>query len=169
MSTDSANSRHERYFRRNRRLRSEQCSRASADRSRDGRARAIQKEGWMTQSPLVLIVDDAADNREIYAEYLRFRGYRTIEAATGSDAISTMREHCPEVVLLDLKLPDIDGMEVSRRLRATREGSGAKIIALSACVFPDDVAGALESGCHAFLQKPCLPDVVVSEIERLLQ
>ena len=116
----------------------------------------------------MLIVDDAADNREVYAEYLRFRGYRTLEAATGSDAISSVRRHSPAVVLLDLRLPDIDGMEVTRRLRATCEGSGAKIIALSACVFPDDVAGALESGCHAFLQKPCLPDIVVNEIERLL-
>ena len=123
----------------------------------------------MSPSPLVLIVDDVADNREIYAQYLRFRGYRTLEAATGSDAISTVRQHRPAIVLLDLKLPDIDGMEVSRQLRATGEGSGAKIIALSACVFPDDVAGALESGCHAFLQKPCLPETVVSEIERLLQ
>jgi two-component system, cell cycle response regulator DivK len=122
----------------------------------------------MTPSPLVLIVDDATDNREIYAEYLRFRGYRTLEAATGSDAISSVRRHRPEVVLLDLRLPDIDGTEVSRQLRATCGESGAKIIALSACVFPDDIAAALESGCHAFLQKPCLPDVVVSEIERLL-
>jgi two-component system cell cycle response regulator DivK len=123
----------------------------------------------MSPSPLVLIVDDVADNREVYAEYLRFRGYRTLEAATGSDAISTVRRHRPAVVLLDLRLPDINGIEVSRQLRATCEGSGAKIIALSACVFPDDVAGALESGCHAFLQKPCLPDAVVSEIERLLR
>jgi two-component system cell cycle response regulator DivK len=123
----------------------------------------------MSPSPLVLIVDDVADNREVYAEYLRFRGYRTLEAATGFDAISTVRRHRPAVVLLDLRLPDINGIEVSRQLRATCEGSGAKIIALSACVFPDDVAGALESGCHAFLKKPCLPDAVVSEIERLLR
>ena len=62
----------------------------------------------------MLIVDDAPDNREAYAEYLRFRGFRTLEAATGADAIEQAREHRPDVILLDLRLPDIDGLEVSR-------------------------------------------------------
>ena len=123
----------------------------------------------MSRSPLVLIVDDALDNREAYAEYLRFRGFRTLEAATGSDAIAQARIYRPDVILLDLRLPDIDGLEVSRYVRGSSDLCQSKIIAVSAAVFPADIAGALESGCDAFLQKPCLPDTLVAEIERLLK
>jgi CheY-like chemotaxis protein len=122
----------------------------------------------MAGAPLVLIVDDAPDNREAYAEYLRFRGFRTLEAANGADAIACVTATPPDVILLDLRLPDIDGLEVSRYVRSSDALRQAKVIAVSACVYPSDVADALASGCHAFLQKPCLPDVLVSEIERLL-
>ena len=123
----------------------------------------------MTGAPLVLIVDDAPDNREAYAEYLRFRGFRTLEAATGTEAIAAAEASCPDVILLDLRLPDIDGLEVSRYVRSCEALRDAKVIAVSACVYPSDVADALASGCHAFLQKPCLPDALVAEIEKLLQ
>ena len=123
----------------------------------------------MSEAPLVLIVDDAPDNREAYAEYLRFRGFRTVEAATGTEAIEMARAHVPDVILLDLRLPDIDGLEVSKYVRASERLHHSKIIAVSAAVFPSDVADALNSGCDLFLQKPCLPDALVAEIERLLE
>ncbi len=123
----------------------------------------------MTAAALVLIVDDAPDNREAYVEYLRFRGFRTLEAGTGGEAIALARSHHPDVILLDMRLPDIDGLEVSRILRADPGLQQAKIIAVSAAVFPADVAAALASGCHVFLQKPCLPEALVTEIERLLE
>jgi DNA-binding response OmpR family regulator len=65
-----------------------------------------------------------------------------------------------------MRLPDLAGIEVSRQIRSG--GSRPRIIALSACVYPSDVSAALESGCDAFLGKPCLPDDVVTEIRRLL-
>lgn len=121
----------------------------------------------MDQSPLVLIVDDARDNREAYAEYLQFRGFRVLEAATGQSALDEADRHDPDVVLLDMVLPDIAGTEVTRRLRSAGFGRPT-IIALSACVSERDVALALESGCDSFLAKPCVPDAVVTEIWRLL-
>ena len=123
----------------------------------------------MPRAPLVLIVDDALDNREAYAEYLRFRGFRTLEAATGAEGIEQARAHRPDVILLDLRLPDIDGLEVSRYVRGSGDLQQSKIIAVSAAVFPADIAGAMESGCDAFVQKPCLPDALVAEIERVLE
>ena len=123
----------------------------------------------MAPAALVLIVDDAPDNREAYAEYLRFRGFRTLEAGTGAAAIALARSEQPDVILLDMRLPDIDGLDVSRLVRADPMLRQSKIIAVSAAVFPADVAAALASGCHVFLQKPCLPDALVAEIERLLE
>ena len=70
--------------------------------------------------------------------------------------------------MLDLRLPDIDGLEVSQRIRAARSLALTRIIAVSARVMPSDVASALAAGCDAFLQKPCLPDDLVREMERLL-
>jgi hypothetical protein len=122
----------------------------------------------MSRVPLVLIVDDARDNREAYAEYLRFRGFQTLEAATGSEALQQALAQRPDVILLDLRLPDIDGLEVSKYVRATPDLRHSKIIAVSAAVYPADMAAALASGCDAFLQKPCPPDLLVAEIARLL-
>jgi len=121
----------------------------------------------MKRTPLVLIVDDAKDNREGYAQYLEFRGFRTAEAATGEEALEMVPRLRPDIVLLDLRLPGVAGFEVTRRLRASRFGS-TPIIALSACTFEADIAAAKESGCDSFLGKPCLPETVVEEINRLL-
>jgi len=122
----------------------------------------------MSQAPLVLIVDDSVDNREAYAEYLRFKGFRTLEAATGQEALALTRAQHPDLIVLDLRLPDLDGLEVSRRIRASSDLAFTRIIAVSARVLPSDIASALASGCDAFLQKPCLPDDLVREMERQL-
>jgi two-component system, cell cycle response regulator DivK len=121
----------------------------------------------MAQSPLVLIVDDARDNREAYAEYLQHRGFRVAEANTGTHALEQAYRCNPDVIVLDLRLPDLAGFDVSRQLRATGF-TKTVIIALSACVSAQDIASALESGCDAFLAKPCLPETVIAEIWRLV-
>lgn len=122
----------------------------------------------MERSPVVLIVDDATDNREGYAQYLQFCGYETVEAATGEEALAIARRVKPDAILLDVRLPTIDGLEVARILRA--EGfQNTPILAMSACVFEPDVKAALESGCDAFLAKPCLPETVVDELKRLIK
>jgi two-component system, cell cycle response regulator DivK len=122
----------------------------------------------MKRSPVVLIVDDATDNREGYAQYLQFCGFETAEAATGEEALSLARRMKPDAILLDVRLPSLDGLEVTRILRA--EGfENMPILAMSACVFELDVKAALESGCDAFLPKPCLPEVVADELKRLLK
>ena len=109
----------------------------------------------MHRPPRVLIVDDDRDNREAYAEYLRFRGIEIDEADTGAKAVEQALRLNPDLVLLDMRLPDINGAEVSRRLHT--HANRPRIIALSACVFSEDVEAALASGCDHFLAKPCLP------------
>ncbi len=121
----------------------------------------------MKRSAVVLIVDDATDNREGYAQYLQFCGFRTVEAATGEEALNVARRVKPDAILLDVRLPALDGLEVTRILRG--EGFTTPILAMSACVFEPDVKAALDSGCDAFLAKPCLPETVVAELKRLLE
>jgi two-component system, cell cycle response regulator DivK len=121
----------------------------------------------MKRSAVVLIVDDATDNREGYAQYLQFCGFRTVEAATGEEALKVARRVKPDAILLDVRLPALDGLEVTRILRG--EGYKTPILAMSACVFEPDVKAALDSGCDAFLAKPCLPEAVVDELNRLLR
>jgi two-component system cell cycle response regulator DivK len=120
----------------------------------------------MNRAPRVLIVDDDRDNREAYAEYLRFRGFDIVEAMTGAQAIEEVLRSHPDVAVLDLRLPDIDGTEVCRRLREQAECPC--IIALSACVFSNDVETALASGCDYFIAKPCLPETLEREVLRVL-
>ena len=115
----------------------------------------------------VLIVDDDRDNREAYAEYLRYRGFSISEAATGAAALELIQRCDPDVVLLDMRLPDANGIDISRQVRASCRTRPA-IVALSASVFAGDVAAALENGCDVFLPKPCLPDALETEIRRLL-
>ncbi len=120
------------------------------------------------RQPRVLIVDDAVDNREAYAEYLRFRGFEVLEAATGAQALEEAARSKPDVVLLDMRLPDASGTDVCGRLRA-RSTDRPTIIAVSACTFDNDVTSALTSGCDAFLAKPCLPETLECEIRRHLR
>ena len=121
----------------------------------------------MDESPLVLIVDDAGDNREAYAEYLQHKGFRVAEASTGTHGLEQAYRCNPDVIILDMRLPDLAGYDVSRQLRATGFEKTV-ILALSACVTTEDISTALEAGCDAFLAKPCLPETVVSEIWRLI-
>jgi len=122
----------------------------------------------VSNSTVVLIAEDHDDNREGYAEYLSFLGYRVEQASDGDRAWLLAQELCPDVLLLDLALPGTDGWEVARRIRSNPRTSGILIIALSACVFPDDVERAKAAGCDLFLDKPCYPEAVAAAIERML-
>jgi CheY-like chemotaxis protein len=121
------------------------------------------------EQPLILIAEDDADNREGYAEFLTYLGYVVAQAADGQEAIEATRRLRPDVLLLDLALPVVDGWEVARVVKSDPQLRGTVIIALSACVFPGDVLRATAAGCDLFLDKPCYPQRVADEIERMLQ
>ena len=124
--------------------------------------------GAVDQPRLILIAEDDADNREGYAEYLTYLGYKVVQAADGGSALESARELRPDVILLDLALPVLDGWEVARQVKSDPQTRDILVIALSACVFPSDVRRATSSGCDLFLDKPCYPQTVAGEIERLL-
>jgi two-component system, cell cycle response regulator DivK len=122
----------------------------------------------MASPPLVLVVEDYQDAREMYAAYLQFSGYRVAEAANGEEAIEQARTLLPDIILMDLALPKMDGWEATRRLKADDRTRHIPVVALTGHALAGHADGAREAGCDAFVTKPCLPDELVSEIRRML-
>src|SRR4030095_7835234 len=111
-----------------------------------GRASADQAMGE-SQSPLVLVVEDYQDAREMYAAYLQFSGYRVAEAANGLEALDQTRELMPDIILMDLALPKMDGWEATRRLKADDRTKHIPIVALTGHALAGHAEGARQAGC----------------------
>lgn len=120
------------------------------------------------EHPLVLVVEDYQDAREMYAAYLQFSGFEVAEAANGVDAVAKTRELLPDIVLMDLALPQMDGWEATRQLKGDPATRHIPIVALTGHALAGHAEGARQAGCDAFVTKPCLPDALVDEIRRLL-
>jgi len=124
----------------------------------------------MTQpdSPLILVVDDYQDAREMYAEYLQFSGFRVAEARNGNEAVEQAFALKPDLILMDLSLPGMDGWEATRRLKADDRTRHIPIVALTGHALAGASEGAKKAGCDSFVTKPCLPDDLVVEVRRML-
>jgi CheY-like chemotaxis protein len=118
---------------------------------------------------LVLVVDDFADNREMYSEYLSFSGFDVIEARNGKEAIEAAQARMPDIIIMDLSLPVMDGWEATRRLKADDRTKRIPVVALTGHALAGHSKGARDAGCDSFLAKPCLPDQLVAEIKRMLE
>lgn len=123
----------------------------------------------MSDTPLVLVVDDFPDNREMYAEYLRFAGFRVEEAKNGREALDKATDNPPDAVVMDLSLPEMDGWEATRRLKADPRTRHARVIAVTGHALKGHNRSALEAGCDAFVTKPCLPEELVRHLRELLE
>ena len=121
------------------------------------------------EQPLVLVVEDYQDAREMYAAYLQFSGFEVAEAGNGIEAVEKTLELLPDIVLMDLALPRMDGWEATRRLKNDERTRHIPIVALTGHALAGHAEGAREAGCDAFVTKPCLPDALVAEIKRLLE
>jgi two-component system cell cycle response regulator DivK len=104
--------------------------------------------------PLVLIVDDDERNRKLAQDVLRRSGFRTIEAADGRAAIALADDRQPDVVLLDLHLPDMEGRDVARALGEEERTAHIPVVALTALRYPDGGARLLADGFSGYLEKP---------------
>jgi CheY-like chemotaxis protein len=120
------------------------------------------------EQPLVLVVEDYQDAREMYAAYLQFSGFEVAEATNGVEAIEKAQRLMPDIVLMDLALPRMDGWEATRRLKSDERTRKIPVVALTGHALAGHAEGARQAGCDAFVTKPCLPDVLVAEIRRLL-
>ena len=116
---------------------------------------------------LVLIVDDVPDNRELYVQYLTHFGYRAAEAGDGQDALTKAAALRPDVIVMDLSLPGMDGWEATRRLKADTATRHIPVIALTGHALSGSDEHARAAGCDAFLTKPCDPEDLAATIDRL--
>ena len=118
--------------------------------------------------PLVLIVDDYDDNREMYSSYLEFAGLRVAEAINGKEALSKTTELMPDLIVMDLSLPGIDGWQATRSIKEDPRTRHILVLALTGHALEGASEGAKEAGCDGFLTKPCLPEDLCAEIQRML-
>jgi two-component system cell cycle response regulator DivK len=102
----------------------------------------------------ILIVDDNQDSRELVVKVLRGKGYKLIEACDGEDALAQVQAERPDLILMDISLPKIDGHEVTRRLKSQEEYKEIQIIALTAHAMKGDKEKALAAGCNGYIPKP---------------
>ncbi|MBM4141304.1 MAG: response regulator [Nitrospira sp.] len=114
----------------------------------------------------ILIVDDNQDSRELVVKILKNRGYQLIEAIDGEDALEKAMAERPDLILMDISIPKIDGYEVTRRLKSQKEFKNIIIVALTAHAMKGDREKAFEVGCEGYISKPIntreLPDQIKS-------
>ena len=112
--------------------------------------------------PLILVVDDFRDNREFYAVALRTSGFRVVEARTGEDAVAQAQAHSPALIVMDVTLPGVDGLEAARRIRAWPATAAIPIVSVTGHSGRAEEVRA--AGCVSLLIKPFSPDRLVAEV-----
>ena len=115
---------------------------------------------------LVLIVDDSESNRMLERDLLGSAGFQTLEAATGAEALTLAAEHLPDLILMDLRLPDIDGAEVTRRLAADPRTVRIPVLAISAMRLQDAGDWLDDAGFAGWIEKPIRIDRFADEVRR---
>ena len=116
----------------------------------------------------ILIVEDNEKNMKLVRDILRHAGHETLEAATGIDGVRLAVSKRPDLVLMDIQLPDIDGIEALRRIREVRELDAVPVVAVSASVMPDDQQKIVASGFDAFVTKPINLKQFLETVKRFL-
>ena len=117
---------------------------------------------------LVLLVDDYPDNRDIYVQFLTYSGLRVEEAENGHQALDKAFELRPDVIVMDLSLPGIDGWQATRSIKEDPQTRHILVLALTGHALEGASESAKAAGCDGFLTKPCLPEDLCAEIQRML-
>lgn len=117
---------------------------------------------------LILVVDDYDDARLIFRNYLTFKGYDVITAKNGVEAIAMAHAHKPQLILMDIKMPGMNGTDAMRTLRADPVFDQVPIIALTSHAFEHEKQAALKAGFDEVIAKPCLLAELLAGVERLL-
>jgi two-component system, cell cycle response regulator DivK len=117
----------------------------------------------------VLVVDDFDDGREMYAEYLEFAGFQVETACNGQEAVEKAQNGSPDIILMDLSLPVMDGWEATRLIKQDTRTRDIPVMALSGHVLAGSENQAKEAGADEFVAKPCLPKDLENKIRSMLK
>jgi two-component system cell cycle response regulator DivK len=117
----------------------------------------------------ILIVEDNEKNMKLVRDVLRHKGYDTLEAVTGEDGVRLAIEHRPDLVLMDIQLPDIDGITALARIREVQALDAVPVVAVSASVMPEDQHKIVSSGFDAYVTKPISLKPFIATVERFLK
>jgi len=120
-------------------------------------------------SKCILVVEDQEDNRQILRDLLGNAGYDLVEAADGEQALAAYAKQRPDLILMDIQLPIMDGYETTRRIRADPESKGIPIIAVTSYALTGDEAKALAAGCNAYITKPYSPRALLAKVREYLE
>jgi two-component system cell cycle response regulator DivK len=120
----------------------------------------------MATGAQILVVEDNEKNMKLFREILLATGYRTLEATTGGEAVALATEHSPDLVLMDIQLPDIDGVEALGRLRADGRTASLPVLALTAQAMDGDRERFLAAGFDGYLSKPVNVADFLSTVKR---
>jgi two-component system cell cycle response regulator DivK len=129
---------------------------------------AAKADAAATKSALILVVDDFADNRDMYARFLEFSGFRAETASNGEEALEKAFALRPDLVVMDLSLPGLDGWEATRRLKRDERTKHTPVVAVTGHAFTGSEKSATDAGCDGYISKPCLPADLLLEIRRVL-
>jgi two-component system cell cycle response regulator DivK len=117
---------------------------------------------------VILLVEDHEDNRIVYSTILEHFGYRVLLAGDGEEGVRIARESRPDLVLMDVSIPVMDGWDATRQLKGDPATAAIPVIALTAHAMPSDRERAAEAGCDGYLAKPVEPRRVLEEVQRFL-
>ena len=119
-------------------------------------------------SKRILVVEDQEDNRRILRDLLTSAGYEMIEAVTGEEGLAMARIHRPDLILMDIQLPELDGYESSRRLKADPTLQTIPIVAVTSYAMSGDDAKAYGAGCVGYVTKPFSPRQLLAKLREFL-
>jgi two-component system cell cycle response regulator DivK len=119
-------------------------------------------------SKRILVVEDTEDNRQIIRDLLSSVGYELIEAVDGAEGVAMAQSHHPDLILMDIQLPGMDGYEATRRIRTVPELAGVPIIAVTSYALSGDEAKTRAAGCDGYVAKPFSPRQLLAKIREFL-
>jgi DNA-binding response OmpR family regulator len=122
----------------------------------------------MSDTPLILVADDDADLRALVAYRLESAGYEVVQAVDGQQAVELAFERAPDVVVLDLMMPKLDGYEVARRLRADERTHSVPVLLLTSRSQERDVAAGFDAGANDYVTKPFSPAELQVRVRAML-
>ena len=116
----------------------------------------------------ILVIEDTEDNRQIIRDLLSSVGYELIEATDGAEGVALAQSQHPDLILMDIQLPEMDGYEATRRIRAIPELARVPIVAVTSYALSGDEAKTREAGCDGYVAKPFSPRELLAKVREFL-